>query len=897
MDGAMGDPARAPGIVVEGERRPLTVVCCALTAAGPGLEDVDVEEVDEAFGDEQQACAEIARRHGGCLAGALGEQVFLYFGYPVAQEDDARRAARAALEVATKPGASSTRLLSERGVVLERRVGIHTGIIVAREGDASVQRFGRTPEVAARLSELAAPGTIVVSGDVHRILRGGFTFEETTAELPEGGAAYRLERAITGASAELEGMPLFGRAQEIDLLLQRWGQARQGAGQVVLVTGEPGIGKSRLTLELARRLRGEAHTCLEGRGTPDRRSSTLHPIVEVLERLLDAEGDEASGGRLERLEALLARCGFPLAEAVPLLAALLSIPLAGRYTGPAGPPHRQKERTFQALLALLFERAEEQPILLLIEDLHWADPTTLEWLAALVAEVPSGRMMVLCTARPELSPPWPTSGMLQIQLGHLGRAHVEQIATQVAGGRALPGAVIDQIVRRADGIPLFVEELCRMLIASGALREEQGRYVLAAPLSTLAIPTTLQGLLRARLDRLGRAKGTAQIAAALGREFWQDVLGAVSPLGEVEVQEDLDELLWADLVHRRHRARGPTHVFKHALIRDAAYESLPKHARRRVHARIAATLEERFPQIAEACPEVLMLHHAAAEQHRQAIGYAERAAESALVRPISDGTPEAEEHIDQALGWLAAIEDERERVLTELRLNNLLFLAVMGRKGYGPDVATVVERFRSLNEKVGESPPTSPALLLAMFTYHHLRSHRREALALAERLMAMAERSQGTSQIVWAQELLGQCLAVDGKHGEARRCFERVLSLYVPPTKPGDTFMHGLDARAYAQATLSRVLYLMGEPDRALATAEAAVAWAHDIDHPNSLGVALLHLALVHQLARRREKVLEVVGSLTGLARRYKLWIEQYGGAQRCWAEGDVVGVDEHVEA
>ncbi|MGK3987476.1 TOMM system kinase/cyclase fusion protein [Sorangium sp. So ce136] len=897
------DGASAAGL--DGERRPLTVVCCAFTASGPSLKNIDVEEIDDLLGEQQDVCAEIARRHRGRFAGALGDQILLHFGYPSAQEDDARRAARAALEIVADVGVRSARLQATRGVSLEVRIGLHAGLVIAGQSQGYTQHLGTTPQIAARLSALAATGTVVVSDDAFRLLRSRFMFEqEMSRDLSYADrpiAIYRMGQEIPPATqdrstAGRDTEPLIGRSQELELLLQRWSQVQQGIGQSILVTGGPGIGKSRLTWELARRLRGEWHSCLECRCAPDRRNSALHPMIELLDRLIDPGRDDAPGRRLARLEALLSRRGFDLEETVPLLAALLSIPLGGRYAAPLDPPPRQKERTLNALVTMLFDMAEERPVLFMVEDLQWADPTSLEWLGMMIAEVPSARIMALFTARPEFSPPWSTSGMLQIQLGRLDRSHVEHMVARLAGGRSLPEAVLAQVVDRTDGVPLFVEELTRMVLESGALVEEGDHYALSEPISALAIPTTLRGLLMARLDRLGRAKETARIAAALGREFSQEVLSAVSTLDGELVQEDLDRLMAADLVHRKRRLNNPTYQFKHVLIRDAAYESLSRRSRRQVHARIAGTLEARFPEIVAARPDLLAHHHAAAEQKRQAIAYAEAAAERALKRPANADDTEAVVHATQALGWLPAIPDGRERALAELRLNSLLILALLDRRGYMPrELSASVKRCQELSDELGDSPMTAPTLW-AMFMYHHMRSHRREARALAERLLAMATRSQDTGQLISSMLLLGQCLLCEGKLAEARQRLDGVVALYDPPVHREHAFTYGIDSKVCAQYTLALVLYLMGWPAQAFAQGEAAVAWARELDHPNSLGMALLHLAGVYHYAREREKVAAVTDSLIQLTEQHHLWFTELCWAMYCWARGDLDQLRRRVE-
>jgi TOMM system kinase/cyclase fusion protein len=892
-----GEPARS----IEGERRPLTVVCCSLAAAGPGLETIDVEEVDEVLGEEQEVCGEIARRHGGFVAGALGERMFLYFGYPVAEEDDARRAARAAIAIGEDVRARSERLAAARGVALDARIGIHTGLVIARVQHGNAQSFGTTTQIAARLSELAAPGAIVASGETFRLLRGRFNLLAGGARAVPGVAQPVEIYQVQGESpaASLHRPPdssttrLVGRGQEIELLVQRWNRAREGTGQCVLLTGGPGIGKSRLVNELARRLRGETCTYLECHCAEEIRRSALRPVIDMIDRQLVEAGGVGPASRLERMESLLLRRRFDLGEVVPLLAGLLEIPLGSRYAPPEGSPQRRQERTFAILCSLLCETAEEQPVLFVVEDLHWADPLTLEWLGALVEEASEARIMALLTARPDLSLPWPSTGMVRIELGRLEREHVEELARDVADGRPLPGPVLQQIVDRTDGVPLFVEELTRMVLASGEL---EGRGALLTPAGELAIPSTLRGLLAARLDRLGRARETAQLASALGREFSLDVLEAVSRIDPAALREDLDQLVAADLVHRRRRTREATYFFKHGLIRDAAYESLPRRARLRVHAHIARRLEERFPEICRTRPGVLAHHHAAADQKRQAIAYAERAAELALGSPAggADDT-EAVEHLEHALGWLASFPEDRERSVTELRLNSKLILAIMDRRGYmDRKLAAAVKRSEELSDALGDSPLTAPTLF-ALFEYHNLRNHRPRARALAERLVRMADEIHDDAQAGWALPLLGDCLFNEGRLAEARGHLERALRLYDPATHQEQAFAYGVDSRVYAASALSMALSLMGYPDRALAEGEAAVAWARELDHPNSLGVALLFLAGVHHYARARDKVAEVSLALTALTDRYRLWIKDYGWLLRGWAEGDLERIEELV--
>ncbi|AUX23793.1 protein kinase [Sorangium cellulosum] len=896
--------ASAPRL--HGERRPFTALCVVLRATPERGRDVDVEDVDDLLGQGQAVVGDIARGFDGHVLGAAGEHVLVGFGYPNAREDDTPRAAQAALAIA----AALRPLLAKRAIGAELRMGIHAGVMVARFDDpgrsAATPALGVTSQVAMQLAALAAPGTIAVSATAQRsLVQSAFALDPEGVRYVAGLArpvpiftlreARRPEQPISSSSAGRRQVSVVGREPEIDLLLQCWAKARGGAGRCVLLIGEPGIGKSRLTRELDRRLQGEAHLRLECRCTPDTTNRALHPIIELLEQLLDCGPAAPPEERLRRVEAVLERYGFNLADSVPLFGALLSIPTGDRYAALDVSPQKQKELTLDATLALLCEMAEIAPLVLVVEDLHWADPTTLELLSALVSEAPSSPALVLLTARPELRPPWPPSGVLQIQLGRLDRRHVDELAGRSAGDAALPPEVLDRIADRADGVPLFVEELVRALIESGALARRDGRYELARSLADLDIPSTLRSLLMARLDRLGPAKQTAQIAAALGREFSLDVLAAVSPDGAT-VEDDLAALVASDLVHRRRRARNPLYVFKHALVRDAAYESLPRRARQAVHRQIARVLEQRFPEAVEDRPELLAMHHAAAAQMREAIAYAQRAAMRELMRSAN---AEAIGHARQAAGWLPAIEDERQRAELELGLNGILTPALMSTCGWADEaIRSTVERSQALIHLLGDSPHAVPTLW-ALIVYHHTRGvDRQTAWALARRLHEATERSSDTGHRVAAHIAMAMCQWIEGRYPEARALSERTLALYDPAEHRRHALVYGLDERVTAHLLLSQICHALGDTEATDAHLRAASDWSRELNIAGSVALSLLYASLIHQQRRDVERTLETTGALTEITERYGLVAHMnYGGVVRGWALRDAEQGRRHLAA
>jgi TOMM system kinase/cyclase fusion protein len=875
---ARPEPAVPPGQALtlteaqsaEGEHRQLTAVCCGFELFATGEREPDVEDLDRLLREQHEACLAVARRHDAHVGGVLGSQLLLVFGYPKAREDDARRAARAALEIRAQAERSAEALARAHGLRLEVRVGLHTGLVISHERRPRLAGLsvlaGTTPHLAARLEGLARPGTILVSEATQRLLREHFLLEPAGAHALGASArpveVFQLRDAPRApgprrSTAEPDAGRLYGRARELELLGQRWRQARGGEGQVILIGGEPGIGKSRLARELGRLAAEAPHTFLECRCAPESRHSALRPVVELLEGLLGLERDWTAERTVRGLEELLGHYGFSLPESVPLFAALLNVPAGEKYPPPDVSPQRAKALTLEALLSLLCEMAERQPVLLLVEDLHWADRSTQELLTKLVEDAPGLRLCAVFTARPEFSAPWSSAQVLQVQLGRLERERVEEMVRGLTREAPLPREVLEQVVSRTDGVPLFVEELTRMVVealvpvsGSAGAGDTPTRSRPAAP---LAIPTTLRDSLMARLDRLGTAKETAQLASALGREFSLEVLKAISPREEAALRRDLDALVEADLVYRRRSRHTLTYVFKHALVRDTAYHSLLKPARRQVHARIAQALEQRFPELVETRPDLLAHHHAAAEQKLQALDYARRAGLGALMRSANH---EALAHATEALAWLEALEAPRERAQVELALNGIITPALMSTRGWADEqIRAQVERSRQLIDVLGDGPHTAPTLW-ALVTYHHTRGERAAARAVAERLVAMAEQAGDTDALVAALPALGQCLCTEGRFAQARGVLERVTALYDAARHRALTFQYGLDPRAWADMTLALNLWLQGFPEQSLERARAALDTALELKHASSTALAYLYLVMVRQM---RGEVAEVV--------------------------------------
>ena len=611
MPGTASGPGAARPARPDPERRQLTVMFCDLVGSTALSGQLDPEDLREVLRAYLETCAEVIARFGGNIEKFLGDGALVCFGYPQAHDDDPQRAVRAGLMIVESIARLNTRLAQSWGVQLEVRLGIHTGLVVV--GDLGVREtrepqaiVGEAPNVAARLQEVAAPNTVVISAATARLVDGYFTLDALGPQVLKGVAmpvpVYRVVGESTAQTrldvAATRGLtPFVGREHEVALLLERWASVKDSRGQVILLSGEAGIGKSRLAQAFREHLAGETYTRIVYNCSPYYQQSAFYPVVEHIQRLLQFRKDDTPEEKLHKLEAALGPYDFALEEMVPLLAALLSLPLPERYPPLTLTPQRQKQKTLEALLAWLLKEAERQPVCVVMEDLHWADPSTLELLSLLIDQAPLARLLILLIFRPDFRPPWAIrSHLTHLTLSRLPRHQVETMVERITAGKALPGEVLQQLVTKTDGVPLFVEESTKMVLESGLVKEWEGRYVLTGPLPPLAIPATLHDSLMARLDRLETAKAVAQLGATIGREFAYEVIRLVSPVEETTLQQGLAQLVEAELLYQRGLPPQARYLFKHALIQDTAYASLLRSTRRQYHRQIAQVLEDRIPR-------------------------------------------------------------------------------------------------------------------------------------------------------------------------------------------------------------------------------------------------------------------------------------------------------------
>ena len=859
----------------DAERRQLTVMFCDLVGSTALAEQLDPEDLREVLRAYQETCAEAVGRFDGHIAKYFGDGLLVYFGYPQAHEDDARRAVNAGLGVVAGIETLNRRLGECHGVELGVRVGIHTGLVVVGEMGAGETLeanaiVGETPNVAARLEGLAGPNKVAISAATQRLVDGLFEFDDLGPQRLKGVSEPMTVYRVTGVSeapsrfeaAVARGlMPLVGREEEIGLLMKRWQQAGDGEGQVVLLSSEAGVGKSRILKAFRERLETAPHNRVLYYCSPYHRNSALHPAIEQLERALRFETKDSAEQRVNKLESALTELHLSESELAPLLASLLSLPTEGRYPAIEASPQLLRRKTLEALLAVIEAMAARTPVLMVVEDAHWIDPSTLEMLGLLIERLRATRVLLVVNCRPEFEPPWGGHAhVTALRLNRLSRKESAEMIVRVAGGKTLPEEVLEQILARTDGVPLFVEELTKTVLESDLLAVEGGGYVLNGPLPPLAIPASLQDSLMARLDRLAAVKEVAQLAAVLGRTFSFELLAGVSPLAEQELEDALARLEDAELVYRRGVAPELTYEFKHALVQDVAYQSLLKSSRQRHHARIARVLEEKFPATTESEPELVAHHYTEGGLAEPAIDYWQKAGRRAMQRSAN---VEAEGHLKKGLAVLESMPQAPERQRREIALQNTLGVCLMPTRGFGnSEVAEAFSRAASISEEEGDARGLFVALR-GQGQYQMISGDLGTAREQVSRILNLAEDLDDPGILLEAHHLGWSALTFTGDFGAARKHAATGIALYDRERDHRLTYIYsGHDPGVCCRSFGSLALWQLGYPNQALAACRDGEALARELSHPFSVTIALWATGMLHLLRRETSATRETGESM-----------------------------------
>ncbi|MSU23310.1 MAG: adenylate/guanylate cyclase domain-containing protein [Opitutus sp.] len=837
----------------DAERRQLTLLFCDLVGSTTMGELLDPEELREIVQDYQAACAAAVAPFGGHIAQYLGDGILIYFGYPVASEDSPRRAVHAGLAILEGVARLNERVAARRPVRLAVRVGIHTGSVVTGAvggaGRTEPLAIGSAPNVAARLQSLAEPDTVVLSGTTHRLVEGFFEFVPLGRHQLKGLAqSVEVYRAIrdTGTVSRFEVtasrglVPLVGRESELEILLGGFERARGGAGHPIAVLGEPGIGKSRLMEMFRERLADRPHAWRVCRCSPYASRSALQPVVDMLEQRCEIDRGTPVALRREKLAHAVVALGQVKPDTLPLLEALLSLPPASDAPPLNLSPERQRQRTLETLVELVLSLAARETLVLTVEDLHWADPSTVELLAMIAERARTATLLLLVLHRPGLVLPWARSdGAVELVLGRLRDEHVAAIIGHVTAGRNLPPELLRQLVAKTDGVPLFVEELTKMVLESG-----QDLTHAAA----LTIPTTLHDSLVARLDRLGSlAKEVAQVGAVLGREFGYEMLRAVALHDDASLALALATLVESDLLQQQGVVPDAVFVFKHALIQDAAYGLMVASVRQQHHRRVAEVLEARFPAVVANQPELLARHFTEASVVDSAVLYWLKAGQRANERSAN---LESIDHVTRGINLLGRLPVGPERDARELALQITLGTASLTRKGYwAQEVVLAFDKALVLSAQLGDTARHFRALM-GLCSYHMVRGDYVNGLALAERLLTEAERQGVPAALAQALYCLGFARYYCSDFAGSLKVLERGIALQCEDGDPDLKLTSGDDVRIHALAQAALTAWHLGHVDRAARWSDRSIAMARRLGQPNGISFALAIGAVLRMYRR-----------------------------------------------
>lgn len=851
---AVSNVTVAPPSVVqhrEAEFRQITVMFSDLVGSTQLSEKLDPEDLQKLIDAYRAECSTAIRRYGGVVARYLGDGVMAFFGYPHAHENDAARAIHAALEIVAG-------VMKISGpVTLACRVGVCSGpVIVGEIGDSgtwSMDAVGETPNIAARLQALAVANTVIISESTRRLVSAAFDFQDLGVQELKGvteplhvyrvlsakNTASRFEAAHAGSLT-----PLIGRSSELSLLLDRWQKVKEGDGQVIFLSGIPGVGKSRLLHELKSHIQQEPHVLLHHQGSPYHSQSAFFPMIKHIEQAAQLTVREADADKLAKLKAYLPRSTDSSIEPVLPIAKLLSIPLENHLELSGLTPQQIKNRTINTLVDMLLAFSVQRPTLSIFEDAHWLDNSTLELLELIVSRIDHARVLLIVSCRPEFRPTWIThANTTTLSLTRLSHTEVKAMIRDLLRGGSMPQPLLDRIIEKADGVPLFIEELTSSML-SAPLRT-RGTFERTAQPALLRVPDTLSDALMERLDRVAPSRKLAQIAAVIGREFSSDLLSAASQVDEDDMLSALSLLEQADIIYRVDISPFVRFAFRHVLLRDAIYDSLLRSKRQQIHADIAAILEHDFPELAENQPEVLAYHYQEAGNRQLAIrcwlGSGQRAlAHSANVEAIAN--------FRKALQLLNALPETPERTKQEIDIQLALGIPLIAVRGYASaETREAFSRARTLCERLGDIPEYFQALF-GLWGYCWMGGKNDDALHMADEFLSRSRALSDPVPLMVAHRVMGSTLLTVGDFQSSASHFEETIKLSISKGKQPLYNLYMVEPQAASLLLLSWDLWFLGYPDQSLSRVSEALALGQGLGHPYTVAFAHYMTSVVHLL-------------------------------------------------
>jgi class 3 adenylate cyclase/DNA-binding response OmpR family regulator/predicted ATPase len=872
----------------EPERRQLTALSCALAGLTGLADSLDPEDLVGIINRFHEICTTVITSWGGVVANLVGDEILALFGYPTGHEDDAERAVHAGLDLVANVG----KLSSQSSKPLQMRIAIAAGLVLVGKNQTAV---GEAIVIASRLRNVTPANSINVTASTRKLLGSVFICDDPQSgnleEISEPVTFYRVKgkRAIDSrfeARRTEQHTQFVGRQHELQQMSTLWERTKGGKGQVVLLCGEAGIGKSRLCEAWLDRITDEPHITIQYQCSPHHTNSPFHPIINRLEHAAHFKREDTPDVRLKKLETMLSQAGAATRADIALFATLLSIPAEGIYSSPNLTPQRQRDLTIAALVRQLVGLALMRPVVVKLADAHWIDSSTLELLSRSITAIKTARIFVLCSFRPEFfSHSWlDESHVTMLRLDRLSREQIGAIIHDIAGGKELPSGLHEQIQSKAEGVPLFAEELTRTVLESGQLQDAGDRYVTVGSLPSIVIPTTLLGSLTARLDRLGASKEIAQIGAAIGREFSYRLVAAVAPPNSLWLETALAHIAACELIFVRGDPPNSTYNFKHALVQDATYATLVRSKRQQLHSRIADALLEEFRETAEMEPELIAHHLEQAGLTEKATEYLRKAGQRAIEYSAN---AEAIRHLTRALELLQSIPDNVERKRATLGLEVALGQAMIAGRGYAaPETKEVLLRAKALIDDLTD-PPQRFAILYGVWACHYVGGETTKQRDAALEFVAAAERLGENAAQCIAHRTVGTTYLTTGEFAEALRHLERALALYDPEQHPCYRFQYGQDIGVAALCYLSWALWHLGYIDRASEVAAKAIKRAEELSHPHTLVFAICHArGFMDIFKRRNEEIQSYAALVVSLCNENKFlhWIN-CGNILRGWAE------------